>query len=171
VLERYRDGLCYPIRLLFVNVIGGAAGVLAGMALAAGVVAAEVFAGTGMVLAGTALAAIMQRYRSFEVVVFLTDDEQFVAFMPAWAAKHILNDPKRNQAFVDAINKGQTNKLYSCPGIVCKGISTTATNAEALREMVKQNSRFMVITDENNRLQGIAEREQVIGRMLLTLTN
>jgi hypothetical protein len=110
------------------------------------------------------------RYRSFELVVFLTSGKQFVAFMPAWAAKQILNDPKRKSAFVEAINEGDSDKLYTCPGVVSKAISTKSTNAEALREMIERNSRFLVITDENNRLKGIAEREQVIGKMVLALT-
>jgi predicted transcriptional regulator len=53
---------------------------------------------------------------------------------------------------------------------VSKAISTKSTNAEALREMIERNSRFLVITDENNRLKGIVEREQVIGKMVLALT-
>lgn len=110
------------------------------------------------------------RYRSFELVVFLTSGKQFVAFMPAWAAKQILNDPKRKSAFVEAINEGDPDKLYSCPGVVSRAISTKSTNAEALREMIERNSRFLVITDEKNRLKGIAEREQVIGKMVLALT-
>jgi hypothetical protein len=110
------------------------------------------------------------RYRSFELVVFLTAGKQFVAFAPAWAAKQILNDPKRKSAFVEAINEGDPDKLYTCPGVVSKAISTKSTNAEALREMIERNSRFLVITDENNRLKGIVEREQVIGKMVLALT-
>jgi CBS domain-containing protein len=110
------------------------------------------------------------RYRSFELVVFLTAGKQFVAFMPTWAAKQILNDPKRKSDFVEAINEGDSDKLYTCPGVVSKAISTKSTNAEALREMIERNSRFLVITDENNRLKGIVEREQVIGKMVLALT-
>jgi CBS domain-containing protein len=110
------------------------------------------------------------RYRSFELVVFLTSGKQFVAFMPAWAAKQILNDPKRKSAFVEAINEGDSDKLYTCPGVVSKAISTKSTNAEALREMIERNSRFLVITDEKDRLKGIVEREQVIGKMVLALT-
>jgi len=110
------------------------------------------------------------RFRSFELVVFLTRDDRFLASMPAWAAKQLLNDPARNQEFVDLINGGSA-ELLSCPGVVGKAISTGATNAEALREMVEHNSRFMVVTDEKNQVAGIAEREQVIGRMMLALTD
>lgn len=110
-------------------------------------------------------------FRSFELVVFLTRDERFLAFMPAWAAKQTLNDPEKSQEFVDLINGGSTDLLLSWPGVVSKGISTGATNAEALREMVKYNVSFLVVTDEKNRVAGIAEREQVIGRMMLALTD
>lgn len=110
------------------------------------------------------------RLRSFELVVFLTEDERFLAFMPAWAAKQTLNDPKRKQEFVDLINGGRP-ELLSYPGVVGKAISTEATNAEALREMVKHNTRFLIVTDEKNQVAGIAEREQVIGRMVLALAD
>ena len=109
-------------------------------------------------------------FRSFELVVFLTSDERFIAFMPAWAAKQVLNDPERGQEFVDLINGGRP-ELLSWPGVVSKGISTGHTNAEALREMVDHNSRVLVVTDEKNRVVGIAEREQVIGKMMLALTD
>jgi hypothetical protein len=108
------------------------------------------------------------RFRSFELVVFLTSDEQFVAYMPAWAAKQILNDPERNEVFVDAINGGRA-ELLSYPGVVGKAISTGATSVEALREMVDHNSHFLVVTDEKNQVAGVVEREQVIGRMILAL--
>jgi hypothetical protein len=110
-------------------------------------------------------------FRSFELVVFLTRDGYFLAFMPAWAAKQTLNDPAKGQEFVDLINRGNTELLLSWPGVVSKSISTEATNAEALREMVKYNSRVLVVTDGKSRVAGIAEREQVIGRMMLALTD
>jgi hypothetical protein len=109
-------------------------------------------------------------FRSFELVVFLTRDGTFLAFMPAWAAKQALNDPERSHRFVDLINRGDT-ELLSWPGVVSKGIPIKATNAEALREMVEHNARVLVVTDEKNRVKGIAEREQVIGRMMLALTD
>jgi hypothetical protein len=109
------------------------------------------------------------RYRSFELVVFLTLDDQFVAFMPAWAAKQVLDDQARNQDFVNAIKSGNRDELYRYSGVVREDLSTKSTVTEALHEMVEHNTRFLVVTDENKRLKGIAEREQVIGRLLLAL--
>jgi hypothetical protein len=109
-------------------------------------------------------------FRSFEIVVFLTSDGYFLGSMPAWAAKQALNDPKKSQKFVDLI-KSESTELLSWPGVIRKGIPAGATNAEALREMVEHNSRVIVVTDEKNHVRGIAEREQVIGRMMLALTD
>ncbi|MDQ3639076.1 MAG: CBS domain-containing protein, partial [Actinomycetota bacterium] len=56
------------------------------------------------------------------------------------------------------------------PGVVRKTISTRSTNAEALREMMAKNLEALVVTDEDNRLKGIAEREHVLTRMVLDMT-
>jgi len=48
-------------------------------------------------------------------------------------------------------------------------ILTHSTNAEARREMMRQNLEALVVTDENNQLMGIVEREQILSRMMLSL--
>jgi CBS-domain-containing membrane protein len=40
-----------------------------------------------------------------------------------------------------------------------------------MREMVDHNCSVLVVTDEKNRVAGIAEREQVIGKMVLALAD
>jgi len=49
-------------------------------------------------------------------------------------------------------------------------ISPNFTNSEALRKMVASNLDITVVVDENNRLEGVVEREQVLTRMVLALT-
>jgi predicted transcriptional regulator len=61
-------------------------------------------------------------------------------------------------------------ELFSYPGVVRKTISTASTNAEALREMMVKNLEALVVTDEDNRLKGIAEREQILTKMVLDMT-
>jgi CBS domain-containing protein len=112
----------------------------------------------------------LSRSRNFKLVVFLTVDKGFLAYMPAWAAKAVLDTPSMGEEFVRVINDGDS-KLYQYPSVVRKTISTRSTLAEALREMIDRNVEAMVVTDETNHLQGIAEREQILSRMMLALTD
>jgi CBS domain-containing protein len=111
----------------------------------------------------------LSRTRNFKLVVFLTKDDGFLAYMPSWAAKTVLDTPNMREEFLRVINDGDS-KLFQYPSVVRKPISTRSTHAEALREMIDRNIEAMVVTDETNHLQGIAEREQILSRMLLALT-
>lgn len=109
------------------------------------------------------------RSRSFKLVVFLDRDGRFVAYMPAWAVKNMLTTPDTSEAFVRLLNEGR-QELLTYPGVVRKTISIRSSNADALREMNAKNLDALVVTDEDNRLTGIAEREQVLSKMMLDLT-
>jgi len=54
--------------------------------------------------------------------------------------------------------------------VVREKLSPNTTNGEALRKMVTSNLSVIVVVDENNRLKGVVEREQVLTRMMLALT-
>lgn len=109
------------------------------------------------------------RSRNFKFVVILDRDGRFLAYMPAWAAKNLLSSPGRSEEFVKVLNEG-CQELFSYPGIVRKTISTSSTNAEALREMIAKDLEALVVTDEDSRLKGIAEREQILTKMVLDMT-
>jgi CBS domain-containing protein len=111
----------------------------------------------------------LSRSRNFKLVVFLAKDKRFLAYMPSWAAKTVLDTPNMGEEFVRVINDGDA-KLFQYPSVVQKTISTRSTHAEALREMIDRNIEAMVVTDETNHLQGIAEREQILSKMMLALT-
>lgn len=112
----------------------------------------------------------LSRSRNFKLVVFLTKDRGFLAYMPSWAAKTVLNTPNMGAEFVTVINDGDPDKLFQYPSVVRKALSTRSTHAEALREMIQRNVEALVVTDETNQLKGIAEREQILSRMMLALT-
>ncbi len=73
--------------------------------------------------------------------------------MTAWVTKYLLSSPGRSEEFVEVLNEGR-QELFSYPGIVRKTISTSSTNAEALREMMAKDLEALVVTDEDSRLKG-----------------
>lgn len=113
---------------------------------------------------------VLSRSRTYKLLVFLDAKDQFVAHMPLWVAKNILRARDKGEEFVEIINKGQSRDLFAVPGVVRKLISANCTNAEALREMTVNNTDALVVTDENQRMQGITERGQVLSRMVLALS-
>jgi len=112
---------------------------------------------------------MLSQFRNFKFVVFVDNNKRFVAYMPSWAVKGLLSKPELGNAFISAVNEGIATDLFQYPGIVRETIRTCTTNVEALREMMRQNLEALVVTDENNQLTGIVEREQILSRMMLSL--
>ncbi len=113
--------------------------------------------------------SVLSQFRNFKFVLFLDRDENFVAYMPSWALKQLLQVPDLAWEFLDTVNQGQIAQVLRYPGVVKKTISTRSTNAEALREMLEQNIEALVVIDEQRKLRGVVEREQVLSRMMLSL--
>jgi CBS domain-containing protein len=111
----------------------------------------------------------LSQYRNFKFVVFLDIQERFVAYMPSWAFKDLISLPDLADEFISVINDGRLKDLYRYPGVVKETISTKSTNIEALNQMTKENLEALVVIDEDRKLKGVIEREQVISKIMLTL--
>lgn len=70
----------------------------------------------------------------------------------------------------NSLKQADQQKLFEYPGILRDKVLPNVTNGEALRKMVESNLDLIVVVDENNRLKGVLEREQVLSKMVLTLT-
>ena len=112
----------------------------------------------------------LSQFRNFKFIVFIDDQKKFAAFMPFWSLKGLLSKNNIGDEFIDLINEGHKSDLLRYPGIVIDTIRINYTNAQALKEMTKQNLEALVVTDEANMLKGVVEREQVLSRMMLSLT-
>jgi CBS domain-containing protein len=111
----------------------------------------------------------LAQYRNFKFVVFLDDKERFVAYMASWAFRGLLSLPELADEFINVINEGRLQDLYRYPGVEKETISTKSSNVEALRQMTTHNLEALVVIDEDRRLKGVVEREQVISKIMLTL--
>jgi CBS domain-containing protein len=111
----------------------------------------------------------LSQFRSFKFVVILDQENRFVAYVPAWAILQILRMDALGDEFVRIINEGNIQKLRRYPGVVTRTISTKATNTDALREMTAQNLEALVVIDEDRKLKGVVEREQILSKLLLSM--
>jgi hypothetical protein len=112
----------------------------------------------------------LARTRNFALVAFLDTKKDFVAYMPSRTIQNRLLDHGKREELFQVIEDDNREKLLEYPGVVRDKISPNTTNGEALRKMVTSNLDVIVVVDENNRLKGVVEREQVLARMVLTLT-
>lgn len=113
---------------------------------------------------------MLYQFRNFKFIVFVDKNSRFVAYMPSWSLKGLLKMDELGDELVNIINEGRADKLFLYPGVIKETISNKSSNAEALREMTKQNLEALVVIDENRHLKGVVEREQILSKMMLALT-
>lgn len=111
----------------------------------------------------------LSQFRKFKFIVLLDENGRFLAYMPSWAAEGLLKLDELGSEFIETINHGRYNDLVRYPGVVKETVTTRATNAEALREMERQNLEALVVVDEKMHPKGVVEREQVLIRLMLAL--
>lgn len=112
--------------------------------------------------------ALLQ-YRTFRFVVILDREKKFVAYIPSWAMLQILRVEALGYEFVSMINSGNVRELRQYRGVITRTISTKSTNADALREMTAQDLEALVVIDDDRRLKGVVEREQLLSKLLLAM--
>jgi CBS domain-containing protein len=111
---------------------------------------------------------IMTQFRTFTTVVFRDREQRFIACMEGWALKELVELPEANE-FVALVNAGDQAGVLRYPGVLRKTLSPTSTNVEALREMLANNIEALVVVDEDRKLRGVVERDQVLSRLMLSL--
>jgi hypothetical protein len=111
----------------------------------------------------------LSHLRTFKFVVFLDGSGRFVSYAPQWLIKGFLDRRGLAEEFVRTLNSGRAKSLSLYPGIVSDAITVAHTNAHALREMDRLNLEALVVINEDRRVAGIVERDQVLSKMLLAL--
>jgi CBS-domain-containing membrane protein len=109
----------------------------------------------------------LRQYRNFKFVVILDSENKFVAYITSWDMEKILKSDKWGNEFVRIICEDDRKNLKRYPEVITKTVSTKATNLDALNEMTAQHLEALVVIDENKRLKGVVERDQIQSELLL----
>jgi CBS domain-containing protein len=112
----------------------------------------------------------LSQYRNFKFIVFLDSEGKFVAYMPSWMVVQTLKMESLGNELIQVVNQSRIQDLKRFPGVIMKPISTSRTNREALQQMTEQNLEALVVIDEENRLKGVVEREQILSKLMLAIT-
>jgi hypothetical protein len=113
---------------------------------------------------------VFAQFPNFRFVVFLDENDRVKAYMRPEAVRDLLDLKGWGDEFLEAVNEGRFQELGRYPGFIQRPISSEWTNAEALQEMMREDLDALVVVDGDGRLKGVAEREKVLGRMMLALT-
>jgi len=109
-------------------------------------------------------------YHSFRLVAFVDTENHFSAFMPVWAIRQTLSNPVLGEEFLEIVKTpGRKNELSDYKKVIQESIRTGSNTLEALRIMDKKKLSAFVVTDEENKIQGVIEKDKIISQMVLKL--
>ena len=109
-------------------------------------------------------------YRSFRLVAFVDTENHFSGFMPVWAIRQTLSNPALGDEFLGIVKTpGRKNELSGYQNVIQESIKTESKTLEALRTMDKKKLSAFVVTDEENIIQGVIEKDKIISQMVLKL--
>jgi len=106
----------------------------------------------------------------FRIVAVLDTTGRFVGCTsPSELAGLMRNEPL-GHGFLEAVRRGDAREVFRYPGMLRKVVPAGATNAEALSAMTANNLGAIAVVDQDRRLQGLVEREQLVSKLVLSLT-
>lgn len=124
------------------------------------------------------LAPGQSQYVNLRYVVFVDEDNRFIAFMPLSSFIYILQLEDEGTRLERVINQGRRPELLRFPGVIQTALVATGaamgdlpTNGDVLRTMVQHNLPAVAVVSPDGRLIGLVERDQLVSDLLLDLTS
>jgi hypothetical protein len=105
----------------------------------------------------------------FKLVAFLDESGRFIGCASASGFYRLIQNYQLAMEFLAIVKAGDQREIFRYPGILENVISAGATNAEALAAMVKHGLDALAVVDENRHVKGIAEREQLMSTLVLSM--
>jgi hypothetical protein len=113
----------------------------------------------------------LSQFPRFRLVAFLDSSGAFIGCISPAELAGLMRSPALSGAFLGAVGRGDAREVFRFPGMLRKVVPTNATNAEALSAMTTNNLGAIAVVDEDRRLRGVVEREQIISKLVLSLTD
>ncbi len=124
------------------------------------------------------LAPGQSQYVNLRYVVFVDEDNRFIAFMPIASFINLLQLDDEGARLERVINQGRRLELLRFPGVIQSGLVATGpdtddlpTNGDVLRIMLQHNLPAVAVIGPDGRLIGLVERDQIVSDLLLDLTS
>lgn len=110
----------------------------------------------------------LSQYRNFIFLVILDQCDEVFAYLAGWRAMQIIEMEMQMEGpgLVHAIKQGSKQDLlrYELIRITAR---TKDTNLNVLKLMTELKMSALIVADENHKLKGVVEREQVLSKLAL----
>jgi hypothetical protein len=106
----------------------------------------------------------------FRLVALLKLSGEFIGCISPEELAGLMRTNALSSSFLSAIATGNEHEVFRYPGVLRKVLPARATNAEALSAMTALNLGAIAVVDDERHLRGVVEREQLMSRLLLSLT-
>jgi CBS domain-containing protein len=113
----------------------------------------------------------LAQFPRFRLVALLDPSGGFAGCTSPSQLAGLMKSGPLSQGFLDALERGDKRAVFRYPGMLQKVVPSHATNAEALAAMTANNLDAIAIVSEDRRLSGVAEREQIVSKLVLALAN
>jgi CBS domain-containing protein len=109
-------------------------------------------------------------FRGFKFVVIAQPDGRVIGYIPHYVLARTLNFDDRAEALLQLILQADEQKLRRHLDIRTTFITPTTTNRKALQLMLDEQIEALLVLDDQEKLRGVVERDQLVSRLLLSLT-
>jgi CBS domain-containing protein len=112
----------------------------------------------------------LRQFPRFRLVALLNEAGRFIGCISPVELAGLMRTEVLSGEFLNAVAGGNELGVFRYPGMLKKVVPATATNAEALSAMAVHNLGAIAVVDNERRLRGVVEREQLMSRLLVSLT-
>jgi len=108
-------------------------------------------------------------FTQFRFIVLLDSDHKVVAFISKEKLTTLLGNENLGNEFIRMVNEGSIDELNIFPGIVLNTLEATARNIDALKHMDEYKLNELIVVDDEGKLRGIIEREDILSKLMIAL--
>ncbi len=113
----------------------------------------------------------LSEFPTFKFVVIVNSERKFVACFPAQTILKITKKQQLLEELEVSLNHEDPHRSTMHPGAITETLSADSTNHDALVKMTSQRLEAMIVLDKERRVNGIVERDQVVGKLLAAIAS
>ena len=113
----------------------------------------------------------LSQFPRFRLVALLDSSGAFLGCTSPPELNGLMRSGPLSAGFLAAIQQSDARAVFRYPGMLQKVVPADATNAEALAAMTEHNLDAIAVVSENRKLRGIAERDQLVSKLVVALAD
>lgn len=107
----------------------------------------------------------------FRLVAFLDRSGCFIGCASPAGLLSLMQDPDLARSFLDAVEHENVAQVFRYPGMLKSVIPAETTNSQALEAMSRHGLSALAVVDDDRRVKGIVEREQLMSKLILSMAD